>query len=363
MQGTVEESNNNEMESNIDSQPVEVLVAEINYLRRENLRLQALATPRAVFALNRFAEDDEKILFYTGIQQYTILKAILEFVLPSGLTSELGFSPTQVHKYKKSRLLPEDQFFLTLMRLRKGFSLEVLGDMFNISTSSAGRVFLQWINLLYLRLGCLNIWPHRNVLLKEAPQGVQEEYPNVIGSMDCTEFFIQKPSSLVRQSQCYSHYKGSTTLKSLILTSPNGGIIYSSPLYCGSISDKAIIKKSGILSILEEKVKGGELLPGDTILADKGFNVHDVFSNLELELNIPVFRITGTQFTPEEVEETRKIAQERIHVERAIGRLKQFQILSHRLPVALLGSIDQIYHVCCWLTNFRFPLRNETGTE
>lgn len=42
----------------------------------------------------------------------------------------------------------------------------------------------------------------------------------------------------------------------------NGGLIYSSPLYPGSVSDKEIIRHFGILS---------KFYAGDMILADKGF--------------------------------------------------------------------------------------------
>ena len=58
----------------------------------------------------------------------------------------------------------------------------------------------------------------------------------------------------------------------------------------------------------------------------------------------------------ENVFKTKYIASERIHVERAIQRIKIFNILSNQIPITLLGIIDDIVTVCAALTNLRPPL-------
>jgi hypothetical protein len=45
----------------------------------------------------------------------------------------------------------------------------------------------------------------------------------------------------------------------------NGSIVYASDLFEGSISDRAIIEKSGFLD---------KINPGDLILADRGFTIN-----------------------------------------------------------------------------------------
>ena len=63
-----------------------------------------------------------------------------------------------------------------------------------------------------------------------------------------------------------------------------------------------------------------------------------------------------SQMAAKDVILTKKIAQLRIHVERAIGKVKEFHILQVVLPAAMWDSINQIVYVCCMLTNFYPPL-------
>ena len=46
----------------------------------------------------------------------------------------------------------------------------------------------------------------------------------------------------------------------------------------------------------------------------------------------------------------------RIHVERAIQRLKNFGALSMRIPATLLIRIEDIFYVCCCLVNLSAPI-------
>lgn len=78
----------------------------------------------------------------------------------------------------------------------------------------------------------------------------------------------------------FSNYKNDNTYKALIGISPSGAIIFVSKLYPGSISDKELTLQSGILELLE---------PGDSIMADKGFDIEEYLIPLGVKLNIPPF--------------------------------------------------------------------------
>lgn len=62
------------------------------------------------------------------------------------------------------------------------------------------------------------------------------------------------------------------------------------------------------------------------------------------------------QLDPDEEDETRQIASVRIHVERAIERIKNFNILRQVIPNTMVEDINKIWKVCAILTNFKGPL-------
>ena len=73
-------------------------------------------------------------------------------------------------------------------------------------------------------------------------------------------------------------------------------------------------------------------------------------------MNIPPFRGACPQFSTNEVFETQEIASLRIHVERSIGRVKNFHILDGVMPITLQPLVTKIFQVICWLTNLDVPL-------
>ena len=62
------------------------------------------------------------------------------------------------------------------------------------------------------------------------------------------------------------------------------------------------------------------------------------------------------QFSPDEVLETARQANLRIHVERAFGRMKNFHFLSKKVKINQMDLIGSVFHVVAMLTNFMAPL-------
>ena len=178
------------------------------------------------------------------------------------------------------------------------------------------------------------------------------EFPRSVAFIDCTEIKTERPSAFDSQSQCFSDYKSSTTLKGLIATDPRGSVMFVSMLFSGCVSDNEICKDSGFFSFLRKLKDKGFLLDGDAIMADKGFRIEKDLLDLGLGLNIPPFSFSSSQLTPSEVSETRRIATHRIHVERAINRIKKFILISRKIPVNPFHNINEIWYVCSMLTNF-----------
>lgn len=186
------------------------------------------------------------------------------------------------------------------------------------------------------------------------PREFNEEYPNNIIIIDCTELKIQCPSSL--QSQSYSNYKSTNTLKSVVGVDLKGGFMFVSQLYTGSISDKQIVTRSGILELLSSKKEVSEVEDGDIIMADKGFDIEEDLKKIGLKLNIPPFLKEKPQFNGNEVIRTQAVAKHRIYLERAIGKVRNFLIFNTRIPISSLGTVNQLWRVCCLLSNFMNPV-------
>ena len=88
-------------------------------------------------------------------------------------------------------------------------------------------------------------------------------------------------------------------------------------------------------------------------MADKGFDIEDLLREKGESLNLPPFLENRNQFSAAEVQQTKMIAKLRIHVERAIRRIKEYHIFDCAVPLSMLGSINQIYTFVCLLTNFQ----------
>ena len=179
------------------------------------------------------------------------------------------------------------------------------------------------------------------------PQLFKEFYPTTRCIIDATELFIQSPSNPQAQQLTFSSYKNHNTLKALVCITLSGAISFISKLHGGSISDRELFEKSGLLDLLE---------PGDSVMADRGFTIADLLDAKGVNLNIPPTKVTvNDQLSETELITTRRIAALRIHVERAIGRVKNFKILND-IPNNMSRITDQIFFVCSMLCNFSSPL-------
>ena len=97
------------------------------------------------------------------------------------------------------------------------------------------------------------------------------------------------------------------------------------------------------------------LQAGDNVMVDRGFDISTIVPD-GVTVNMSPFLAGRDQMTAAETEETMSIASVRIHVERAIGRIKTYHILDGTLPDTLSPYSTQSATVCGLLTNFLPPL-------
>jgi len=246
------------------------------------------------------------------------------------------------------RISRTDQIFMTLMKLRHNFDFTDLGVRFECSRTTVTNIVLTWIHAFHTIIfkTFMNSVPSQQKN-KACLPSVFNNFVNCRMILDCTEIYTAIPSKMELQKLTYSNYKHRNTLKGLVGIAPNEVLIFCSLLYPGSTSDKEIVKHSGVIDVFNS---------GDLILVDKGFLINDLLPE-GVSLNILPF-LGVPQFTPNQVMKTLIIVRARVHVERAINRIKGYSILEFITP-KLVPYVSIIFQVCGALSNFQYPLIKE----
>ena len=303
---------------------------------------------KCVLRLRNIRDDNDKVRFYTGFSTIGLLMACFNFLGPcvSKLNYWHGSSQTTQVKSGKGRkriLPPLEEFFLVLVRLRLGLFEQDLAYRFGISQTTVSRIIFTWINFLYLQFKQIPLWPPRALTLSNMPVIFKERYPSTRVIIDATEIFVEQPHLTELQQLTFSNYKNHNTYKGLVGISPSGAVVFVSDLFPGSISDKELTRRCGILNLLES---------GDSVMADRGFDIEEDLVLIGAKLNIPPFLRGKAQLSAKEQVETRRIASLRIHVERAMEQIKNFHIFDKPLHSSLSDVANQTFFVCTVLTNF-----------
>uniref|UniRef100_A0A8C5DQ81 THAP-type domain-containing protein n=1 Tax=Gouania willdenowi TaxID=441366 RepID=A0A8C5DQ81_GOUWI len=265
---------------------------------------------------NFLGGDDNTVKYYTGLPNFALFQTLLLTLTP------------YLPQGRMKKLSPFQLVLLTLMRLRLDLPIQHLSHLFRVHRTTVADAFHHTLGVMYAQLCPLVHWPSRECLLTSMPHQFVESFGNNVAAIvDCFEVFIEKPSNVLARAQTFSQYKHAYTMKYLIVITPQGVISFISNGWGGRASDKHITEQSGFLN---------KLLPGDIVLADRGFNIRKHVGMMCAEVKIPTFTRGHSQLEAKDVEETRPIAHLRIHVERVIGNL---------MP------LDKIVTVCCALTN------------
>ena len=178
--------------------------------------------------------------------------------------------------------------FLTLIKLKQNPGMEDLSYRFGISVSLVTKIFHIWLDALYQVLSGLIIWPSTDFV--QIPDVFSNDrFSKVKCIIDCTEIFIERPNGLKARAQTYSNYKKHNTVKFLIGVSPSGCVTFVSECWGGRVSDKKLTMESGFME---------KLLPGDVVLADRGFTMRDEFATKGARLIVPSFTKGKKQFHP-----------------------------------------------------------------
>ena len=130
-----------------------------------------------------------------------------------GKTSKLKISLLDTPG-RKRKLALTDEFFAVLMQLRLVLLLEDIAHHFGILSTTMSQLFITWVLFLAKELQLLFPWPSKELVQKHASSDFIS-YPNTRIIIDCTEIFIQRPTSLSSQCLTFSSYKHHNTFNSL----------------------------------------------------------------------------------------------------------------------------------------------------
>lgn len=169
---------------------------------------------------------------------------------------------------------------MTLIILRQNKTYYEISLFFNVTEKQVRNIFITWIRFMSLQWSEVSQWPKRELVNFYAPTDFNKKFPNTIAIVDGTEIPICKPSKPIASQSTFSTYKNKTTAKTLVCSTPGGLISYVSPAYGGSTSDRQIVERCNLIN---------NCVPGNSLMADKGFDVQDILAPYKIKLNIPTF--------------------------------------------------------------------------
>ena len=132
------------------------------------------------YSLDSFANDNEAVYFYTGLESYLKVCFVLSTlgIAQDKLTYLYGNIPSMSVK---------DQFFLVLIKLRRYLTNFELSRMFGISESNVYNIFCTWVRFMALQWGELEIWPSRDTVRYFIPTDFKRKFPTTRAIIDGTE--------------------------------------------------------------------------------------------------------------------------------------------------------------------------------
>lgn len=246
--------------------------------------------------------------------------------------------------------LQYNHVLITLRKIRLNEPYFQLALEFGTSITQIHNIFVHTVPKLADLLQNLVFWPDSKAIIKLLPIAFRARYAKVQSIIDCFEIEIEKPSAPVLQASTWSDYKQCNTIKFLISSTPNGFINFISEPYPGRISDKTIVEQSKYLEHLPDNCQ---------VLADRGFkHINSLLQNKGCLLLRPPSVSATKKSSKMEVKQSKRIASLRIHIERVIKRLREFNYAKPHACInhSLIYLSHHIIIIICAIVNLQNPI-------
>ncbi|XP_058442959.1 uncharacterized protein LOC131438137 [Malaya genurostris] len=283
-------------------------------------------------------ENDDELLAWTGLKSRIMLDSIVKAIM---LLKQYRDKP-------HSSVSLEEEVLIVFIKLKTNLTFRCISGIFRLHSQTISSCFHRTLPYLSAALKPLIYWPSEKQIANNTPYYFRPDFEDVVAVLDCTEISIMKPKCLHCRINTYSHYKSRETAKYLVGVSPGGSIIYISAGYGGKTSDKQIV--------LEEKVLD-RFKPGQAVMTDKGFMIGKECEQKGIKLVRPPFlHAPAKQLSRMDATLNISIAAARVHVERAIQRIRIFSFFNSKVDSRFVPVLDELIIIACAIVNLSNPI-------
>lgn len=243
----------------------------------------------------------------------------------------------------------EERLFFVLYYLKTYPTFDVLGFHFGLSAGHAHDYIELFTQVLNRALDDMNMLPKREIESPEDIRQLTDKYDDII--IDGVESRCIRPQDEERQKACYSGKKKCHTVKSLVISDHQRKLLFVSPLFDGSVHDYGMM-----ISLFDPALPWFDNL---TVRLDLGFlgaeKDYGISSNILLPHKKPrkSKKNPYPELTNDQKKENRMLAKTRIIVEHAIGGMKHFYCLTHRIRNRSTSLINLFFSLSAGLWNMK----------
>lgn len=266
--------------------------------------------------LQSYPKDRVRALF--GLEP-AALGALLAAALPPLLERRLQRQKARKERMRapgggrRRKLAPYQEVLIALVYLRHNVSHAACGAMFNVSADISENSFHEVVQVL--RDVCpAERWDAEKKWTKWEPSWHPDTIDLVL--VDSFETPVCRPSLPERQRKFYSGKKKRHTIKTQIITDPRGEVLSIEPGHPGPLPDKRLYERS----------RAATEYPRAARRADLGYvGVPEML--LPHKRKRGKAKEKGPELTPQQKDENRHAARERVPVEHGVRRVKAWRIL------------------------------------
>ena len=189
--------------------------------------------------LTQLKQSEEMTRFYTGLNSFDLFLGIFNALLPALIDD------------KRFKISLQEQFLMTLMKLRLNLSTTDLAYRFGVSRVTACRYIEKFVTVMFVRLPPVLLrFPEQKASEFTMPLSFRTNYPKCTCIIDCFETNCEMHGYLLAKISLFSKYKMHHTGKFLLAITPQGSICFISKGYGGRVSDVEIVRDCGILNLI-----------------------------------------------------------------------------------------------------------------